>query len=241
MNPRWAVSPHLQEPGSLFHISTRLIVAELTALVRNLEKSLAGNRWLFVHKKDKELLRRWVFLPARSLQLNIEFVLEMLGRFDCVAKTTLVDDWMPLFPQELAYTLAGHARLLHRAGLGEKLESLFEESFNLFWKDKGLEGLGGRCCCALLSDGYMNLGKMLREFGPFGGSRSRLRERQILRTLSPPRPPHPPAPPPPPPGLGRQRPMDHLLGPSQPQSRRPSPRHRPHDCSRKPRGPVSDQ
>jgi len=210
INPRWAVASNLQEPGSLFHISTRPIVAELTALVRNLEESLAGNRWLFVHKKDKELVRRWVLLPVQALQMDLDYVLEVLGRYDCVAKKTLVNYWMPLSPSnqprdelamlDLGDTLASHTLLLYSLKLGKELDFLFEESINTFWKDKGLEGLrtseelqeeslfsGEKCCCWPLNDRYMNLAKVLRELGPssvmddpFGPSRSRLRERRIL-------------------------------------------------------------
>jgi len=219
---RWAASSHLQEPSSLFHIARRPIVAELTALVRNLEEALASNRWLFVDKKEKELVRIWVLLPVQARGINLDYVLEVLGRYECtescgvegyrIAKKTLVDYWMPLSPNDqpkdelimldLGDTLASHTLLLHSLRLGKKMDLVFEESINTFWKDKGLEGLqtskklqeeslssGEKCCWWPLSDGYMNLAKVLRGLGPssvmddpFEPSRTRLREgRKVFR------------------------------------------------------------
>lgn len=217
LNSRWAACSHLQEPGSLFNNATKPITLELTTLVRNLEDALAGNRWLFIHKKDKELVRKWVLLPVQAHGMNLDYVLEVLGRYECtegsrvkgcyVAKKTLVDYWMPLSHRnqpkdeatmlDLGDTLASHTWLLHSLRLGKEMNLVFEESINTFWKDKGLEGLqtskelqeeslfsGEKCCWWPLSDGYMNLAKVLRGLGPrddpFEPSRTRLIERRKL-------------------------------------------------------------
>ena len=220
INPAWAVSSHLQEPSSLFHTATKPIITELTALVRNLEDALAGNRWLFIHEKDKELVRKLVLLPVQARGMNLDYVLEVLGRYECtegygvkgcrVAKKTLLDYWMPLYPRnqpkdeatmlDLGDTLASHTLLLHSLRLERKINLVFEESISTFWKEKGLEGLQTskelqeeslsseeKCCWWPLSEGYINLAKALRGLGPrsvmddpFEPSRTRLRERRKL-------------------------------------------------------------
>jgi hypothetical protein len=78
------------------------VTGDLCALITHLEANMRLNRWFDVRRKDKELLAHFVLKPAESLNIQGDYVLELLGTFkqiQLVDKSiqyyTLIDYWMP--------------------------------------------------------------------------------------------------------------------------------------------------
>ena len=55
------------------------LVAERSTLIRNLGKEIARNRWLLVHKQDKDFVEKMVPEPAEDLECDrCDFYEELL-------------------------------------------------------------------------------------------------------------------------------------------------------------------
>jgi hypothetical protein len=81
VDPVWA--PNLAiDSASIWEKRGKMLVAETGALVRNLEREMARGRWLLIHPRDKYLVKRMVLDPVRKYHMNLDFVLEVLGRFE---------------------------------------------------------------------------------------------------------------------------------------------------------------
>ncbi|KAL5448966.1 hypothetical protein PMIN07_004124 [Paraphaeosphaeria minitans] len=180
---------------------------EVCTLVRNLQSIMARNRWLLVHPRDKLLVEKMVLEPIRDLELNLDFVLELLGRYNRYygygsrrPESTLLDFWTTS-PRatDLADVIASHALLLQDLVLVKEMRQVLEEYIAEFQKKNGLEELctsselqeeslrSGATCCWPLSDGYMDLARGLRTLGTsfihdlYEQSRTRLRRKRNLR------------------------------------------------------------
>lgn len=150
---------------------------------------MASNRWLLVDGKDKYLANKIILEPVEELRLDIDYVLQVLGRYGRVEgrgvpESTLVGYRMPSSPStrprcepsmlDLGDTIASHALLMRSLSFREEVRLVLEDSLVTFQKSRGLEGLrtsdeiqeealsSGKTCCWTLSDGYMNLAKALR-------------------------------------------------------------------------------
>ncbi|KAF9741845.1 hypothetical protein PMIN01_01384 [Paraphaeosphaeria minitans] len=180
---------------------------EVCILVRNLQSIMARNRWLLVHPRDKLLVEKMVLEPIRDLELNLDFVLELLGRYNRYygygsrrPESTLLDFWTTS-PRatDLADVIASHALLLQDLVLVKEMRQVLKEYIAEFQKKNGLEELctsselqeeslrSGATCCWPLSDGYMDLARGLRTLGTsfihdlYEQSRTRLRRKRNLR------------------------------------------------------------
>ncbi|KAL1592794.1 hypothetical protein SLS60_011210 [Paraconiothyrium brasiliense] len=207
IDPDWAPIMTL-DSSSIWDQEGRKLVAEICALVQNLEKEMARSRWLLIHPRDRYLVRKMVLEPVQKFHLNLDFVLEVLGRFkrghDCRRpESTLLDHWAksPL-TTDLGDIIASHSLFLESLPLDEEARLVLEDYVAAFQKREGLEELctseklqeeslvPGRTCCWPLSDGYMDLARGLRALktsciihDPYESSRTRLRERRNI--LSP--------------------------------------------------------
>jgi len=204
MYPAWA-STHIEDPSSTTDKEGRALVAEMSTLVRNLEKEITRNRWLLVHKRDKDLAEKIVLEPVEDLGMNLDFVLEVLGRYERVEgrrrpESTLVDYWMSPPSTDLGDAIASHALLLQSFVLGKEARFVLEDYIATFQREKGLEELCTskelqeeslsleKACGWPLSDGYMDLARGLRGLKTsdvmhdlFEPSRTRLKEARKLR------------------------------------------------------------
>jgi hypothetical protein len=181
----------------------RKLVVEICALVQNLEREMARSRWLLIHPRDKYLVEKMVLEPVLKYHLDLDFVLEVLGRFkrgqDCRGpESTMLDHWKTSpHTTDLGDTIASHYLLLQRFVLGEEVRAVLGDYVAAFQKRKGLEELctskelqeeslvPGKTCCWLLSDGYMDLARGVRALrtshvihDPHESSRTRLREKR---------------------------------------------------------------
>ncbi|KAJ4303125.1 hypothetical protein N0V90_002017 [Kalmusia sp. IMI 367209] len=98
-DPRWAPLALIEDSSSIIDRKRRELLTELSALVQNLEEKITGNRWLLVHKQDKDLIEKLILEPVDDLDLNLDYVLEVFGRYKRVEgcrrpESTLVDYWM---------------------------------------------------------------------------------------------------------------------------------------------------
>jgi hypothetical protein len=206
-DPGWAVTVRIKDPSSITHAQGRAWIAELSNLIRNLQKEMSYGRWLLVRGRDKDLVQKIVLEPVKDLGLNLEYVLEGVGRYKRAEssrrpESTLVDYCMPSSSStDLGDTIASHALLLQSLKLEAELYSILEDSIVTYQKENGLERLRtskelqeesklslAKTCCWPLSDVYMDLARGLRGLqtcgemhDPFGPSRTRLRESQTLR------------------------------------------------------------
>lgn len=203
---RWDKATEL--PTSIWDEEGRVMVSELCALVHNLEKAMAGDRWLLVHQHDKFLVNQLILKPARELGLDLYFVIEILGRFErsdgrCRPKSTLVDYWMKAksaSETDVADTIASHGFLLRRCKLDERSRLILEDYITAYLKSKGLEGLKNsrelqdeslrehETSCWPLSDSYMCFTEGLRTLetreythDPYETSRARLAQKREER------------------------------------------------------------
>jgi hypothetical protein len=203
-DPDWAPIMAL-DSSSIADKKGRILAAELCALVQDLEREMACSRWLLVHPRDKYLVERMVLEPVQEIHLNLDFVLEVLGRFKRGQdggrpESTLLDHWMTSpHSTDLGDTIASHSLFIQSLVLKEEVRVVLEEYVAAFQKRKGLEELctskelqeeslvSGVTCCWPLSDGYMDLARGLRALktssvihDPYGSSRTRLRERRNI-------------------------------------------------------------
>jgi hypothetical protein len=176
----WAQTLQLVDSSSIMDDVGRALVAELCALVQNLEKEMTRNRWLLIHPRDKSLVIKMVLKPVEEYRLDLAFVLELLGRFNrdrgCRGpESTLLDYWKTS-PRttDLGDILASHALLLKGLKLREEVRRVMEEDFAAFLRDNRLEELctsrglqeasllPGPTYCWPLSGGYMELARGLK-------------------------------------------------------------------------------
>ena len=207
VDPDWA--PIMAyDSGSIWKNKCKKLVAETCALIQNLEREMARSRWLLIHPRDKYLVERMVLDPVQEYHMNLDFVLEVLGRFersqDCRRPgRTLLDHWKTSpYTTDLGDAIASHSFLLQSFALEDEVRLVLEDYVAAFQKREGLEELctskelqeealvPGVTCCWPLSDGYMNLARGLRALrtsgvihDPYEPSRTRLRERRNI--LSP--------------------------------------------------------
>lgn len=167
-------------------------------------------RWLLVRGRNKHLINKIVLEPVKALELNLDYVLEVLARYKRIEgclrpESTLVSyRTSSSSSRDLGDTIASHALLLQSLRLPSELHLVLEDSIATYMKERGLEDLRTtkelheestlslqETCCWPLSDVYMDLARGLRGLqplepsgemhDPFGPSRMRLRERRKLR------------------------------------------------------------
>jgi hypothetical protein len=97
-DPICASSVRIEDSSTFYNKGLRSYIEELCALVRNLEHELTSNRWILVHKQEKELVKNLILDPVDDLGLNLDYVLEVLGRYRCVEGCTLLNYRMPSSP-----------------------------------------------------------------------------------------------------------------------------------------------
>ncbi|KAF2785538.1 hypothetical protein K505DRAFT_369087 [Melanomma pulvis-pyrius CBS 109.77] len=206
-DPTWAPTACIQDSSSIRNDQGRAIVTEFSALIQNLQKEMSHDRWLLVCGRDKNLMKKLVLEPVKDLDLNLDYALEVLGRYKRVEgcrrpESTLVDYWMlSSSSTDLGDTIASHALLLQSFELETEVHLILEDSITTYQKEKGLEELRtskemqeesvlslAKTCCWPLSDEYMDLARGLRGLqksgemhDPFEPSRTRLRESRKLR------------------------------------------------------------
>ncbi|KAF2440463.1 hypothetical protein P171DRAFT_489175 [Karstenula rhodostoma CBS 690.94] len=203
-DPAWAPIMAF-DSSSIWDKEGRTLVAETCALVQNLEREMARNRWLLIHPRDKYLVEKMVLDPVRIYRMNLDFVLEVLGRFKrgqdcCRPESTLLDHWKTSpHTTDLGDAIASHSLLLENFRLREEVRLVLEDYVPAFQKRKGLKELctskelqeeslvPGRTCGWPLSDGYMDLARGLRALktsrvirDPYESSRTRLREKRNI-------------------------------------------------------------
>lgn len=203
VDPDWAPVMAL-DSSSIWDKEGRALVVETCALVQNLEREMARSRWLLIHPRDRYLVKKMVLDPVQRYNMNLDFVLEALGRFKRGQngrrpESTLLDHWMTSpHTTDLGDTIASHSLLLQRFMLEDEVRLVLEDYVAAFQKREGLEELctskelqeeslvPGSTCCWPLSDGYMNLARGLRALkksvihDPYESSRTRLRERRTI-------------------------------------------------------------
>lgn len=183
------------------------MITELSALIQNLQKEMSHDRWLLVCGRDRDLIKKIVMEPVKDFDLNLDYILEILGRYKRVEgrrrpESTLVNYWMsPSSGTDLGDTIASHALLVQSFGLETEMHLILDDSIATYQKGKGLEELRtskelqeisvlslAETCCWPLSDEYMDLAAGLRglqssseKHDPFEPSRTRLREGRKLR------------------------------------------------------------
>ncbi|KAF1850193.1 uncharacterized protein K460DRAFT_400269 [Cucurbitaria berberidis CBS 394.84] len=200
INPDWADLSCTDDSSSVANDKGRAMITELSALIQDLQKDLSYGRWPLVRGRDKDLIKKTVLEPVQDWGINLDFVLEVIGRYKRVEgcrgpESTLVEFWMlSSTSTDLGDTLASHVLLVQSLGLDTELRLILEDSIAAYQKEKGL---GKRrtskelqeeymcspamTCCWPLSDVYMDLARVLRGFqtsgemhDPFGPSRTRL-------------------------------------------------------------------
>ncbi|KAF2014402.1 hypothetical protein BU24DRAFT_423358 [Aaosphaeria arxii CBS 175.79] len=204
-DPSWASIAGMEDSPSMTNETGRILLKEISALVRSFQKEMSRNRWLLIPKREKDLIEKIVLEPVIDFNLNLDYVLELLGRYDRVEgcprpESTLVDCWLSRSPK-LGDTIASHALIIRNVPLGENVHHVLEDSIIRFQKENGLEGLCtstelqkesmlsvATMCCWPLSDEYMDLAQGLRVMerdgvmnDPFELSRARLREARDFR------------------------------------------------------------
>jgi hypothetical protein len=85
-----------KDPYSILNKKDRAFVTEFCILTRTLQEAMSQNRWLLVCGRDKDLINKMVLEPVRVYQLNLDYVLEVFGRYKRVEgcqrpESTLVD------------------------------------------------------------------------------------------------------------------------------------------------------
>ena len=177
------------DSSSILTADHKAELAELCSLVRDLKEKLRRCRWPAVRQRDKDLLVKIVLDPAKEWPIDVEYVLEVLGRYrhseaSGVTKIeTLVDYRMPSCPGirprwtspmlDLGDTMASHASLISALRLKKEQRLVLENAMAAFQKGKGLEELrnsrelqkeslkSGQTCGWPLSNEYSNLAKVL--------------------------------------------------------------------------------
>ncbi|PVI00354.1 hypothetical protein DM02DRAFT_655559 [Periconia macrospinosa] len=134
---------------------------ELCQLVRYL--FMARHQWAFVSELDKELARMYILEPVMDLDIDLRYVLEVLGMYihpenPNVASTTLVDYWMEFAAVQtplvkywnrrrtefhnttcIEGTLASHVLLIRSLHLHPTLTHLLENAILRFKQENGLQ------------------------------------------------------------------------------------------------------
>jgi hypothetical protein len=206
IDPHWARTLHIEDSSSIADVEARATITEFTALIRTLSKEMNHHRWLLVGIRDQDLIKKLVLEPVKDENLNLEYVLEIFGRYKrtegCYRpESTLVDYWMSSSSStDLGDAIASHVLLLQSLRLDSELHLVIEDSITTYQKARGLEGLRtseelqeesilslAETCCWPLSNVYIDLARGLRgmqagceRHDPFGPSRTRLREKRKL-------------------------------------------------------------
>jgi hypothetical protein len=188
----------------------RVAITELSALIRYLEGEIKHGRWLFVTREHRNLMLKWVVEPVQKGGLDLDYVLEVIGRYRRVEgcrrpESTLVDYWM-LSPsgRDLIDTIASHALLVQSLKLRPESHGVLEDAITMYRKQRGLEELCPsqelqaesmlclkETCAWPLSNGYMDLARALRGLyansqirDPFGPSRTRLVNARLMNGVN---------------------------------------------------------
>jgi hypothetical protein len=151
-----------------------------------------------------------VLEPVRVYQLNLDYVLEVFGRYKRVEgcqrpESTLVDYWMSSpCSTDLGDTIASHILLLRSVPWLLDIASIVEDAIATYQKENGFQELQtskelqdesllspAKTCCWPLSEEYMELARALRSLlpngevhDPFGPSRTRLASSRQRRLSS---------------------------------------------------------
>jgi hypothetical protein len=208
--PTWAPIARIKDSSPILIEDTRALISELSSLVQNLQIEMSRDRCRLVSGRDKNLIQKIVLEPVQDLNLNLDYVLEVLGRYKRVEgrrrpESTLVDYCMSLSTStDLGDTIALHALLLRSFEFrpdAMDVHRILEESIATYQEEKGPEHLRtsrelqeesikslAETYCWPLSDEYMDLARGLRSWrmddempDPFEPSRTRLRTARNLR------------------------------------------------------------
>jgi hypothetical protein len=182
-------------------------ISELSTLIQSLQIEMSRDRWLLVSGRDKNLIQKTVLEPVEQYNLNLDYVLEFVGRYKRVEgcgrpESTLVDYRMSsAISTYLGDTIASHTLLLRSLELHHEVQDVLEQSITPYQEEKGLKhlrtsrelqeestkSLAGTCCWPL-SNEYMDLARGLRSWrmngempDPFEPSQTRLRAARNLR------------------------------------------------------------
>jgi hypothetical protein len=197
----------IKDPHSIMNEKRRAMTAETCALIRTLQEAVSHNRWLLICGRDRELVKKMVLEPVMRYKLDLDYVLEVFGRYRRVEgcprpESTLVDYWVSSsFSTDLGDTIASHALLLRSGPLPLDMILMVEDSIATYQKENGFEELEtskelqeesllspAKTCCWPLSEEYMELARALNSLqadgdmhDPFEPSRTRLRDARKLR------------------------------------------------------------
>ena len=230
-DPSWGPSLAIEDSSSMLDKKGKSIAVEMCALVRALQRyalairhflykppllyvfltdlvrEMARGRWLLVDPRDKYLVRKMVLEPIQYFEMDLNFALELIGRFErgdgCSRpESTLLGYWMTWpYTTDLGDIIASHGFLLQKFDLEIEVRLVLEDYFVTFQKEKALEELctskelqeesllPGPTSCWPLSDEYIDLARGLRAFegngtisDPYESSRTRLKERRSCKT-----------------------------------------------------------
>lgn len=147
-SPDWSCLAKAENIASITSSTGRALVAEMSNLIRYLKEEISNHRWLLVHDQHKVLIEKIVLEPVRHFGLDLDYVLEVLGRYKRVEgctrpESTLVDHWMSLSLSrtDLGDSIASHASLIRRFILKREVRVVLEDYIASFQLARGLGGL----------------------------------------------------------------------------------------------------
>lgn len=183
-------------------------VAELCALVHHLQSEVAVGRWLLVSEHEKKLLKLFVVKPVLCNSLDLVFVLEMLGRYECSdgssgPESTLVKYYAGS-DTDLADAILSHGRVLDRVVKWKDVRRVLDDAIANFHKNLGRDGLRNsraviqeaekkskRMCCWPVSDEYIQLGEVARKLSFWSSDEFEASRRRVIEAQRPSEPSEP--------------------------------------------------
>jgi hypothetical protein len=158
-------------------------IPELSALIQSLQIEMSRDRWLLVSGRDKNLIQKIVLEPVEQYNLNLDYVLEFVGRCKRVGgcgrpESTLVDYRMSsAISTDLGDTIGSHTLLLRSLELHHEVQDVLEQPITTYQEERGLKHLRtsrelqeesikslAETCCWRLNDEYMDLARGLRSW-----------------------------------------------------------------------------
>lgn len=195
-------------PFTIMNIPQRALLAEMCALVQMFEREMADDRWLLVHPMDKQIAVKTVLEPIQALSVDLEFALQLLGRFsrsqNCRRPdSTLLDHWMKSpKPTHRGDIMASHALFAGKLPLQEEVRMVLMDYIAVFQEKEELQNLRtskylqelsskpGLKYCWPITHEYANLAKELRRLQPNGPvtdlhewAQTRLKDKISLRRM----------------------------------------------------------
>jgi hypothetical protein len=117
-DPAWTHFAILKDASSILDKKKRSALSLVSTRIRHLKKKTSSSRWRLFYDWDKDLIEKHVLGPVDDLGLNLDYALEVLGRYKRKEgrgrpKSTMVGYWMlSSHVTDLSDTIASHALFL---------------------------------------------------------------------------------------------------------------------------------